>query len=146
MFNKANKSFWLMIITVESAFAQPNDFIPERWTTRPEMVKDSRAFNSFSFGKAISAFLSITPGEFPTQLFIFSLLTIWKTIIGRHSCPGRQLAMMELRMMVAMIVSNFSFVLSPSAASKTSAVDDFEDHFTAVPGKLELVFTPLGEK
>jgi hypothetical protein len=54
--------------------------------------------------------------------------------------------MMELRMMVAMIISNFRFVLSPSAASMTSAVDDYDDHFTSVPGELELVFTPVGGK
>lgn len=35
---------------VASAFVQPNDFIPERWTTRPELVLDARAYSPFSVG------------------------------------------------------------------------------------------------
>jgi len=33
------------------AFAQPDDFIPERWTTRPELVRDKNAFFPFSLGR-----------------------------------------------------------------------------------------------
>ncbi|VUC24617.1 unnamed protein product [Clonostachys rosea] len=31
-------------------FVQPDEFIPERWTTRPELVRDSSVFAPFSFG------------------------------------------------------------------------------------------------
>ncbi|KAI0449031.1 cytochrome P450 [Xylaria acuta] len=96
---------------LESAFVQPNDFIPERWTTRPSMVKEPQALNAFG--------------------------------AGRHSCPGKQLGMMEVRIVAAMIVANFTFVLSSAEGSKTRVVDDFVDSFTGTPGKLELVFTPL---
>ncbi|KAI1812196.1 cytochrome P450 [Poronia punctata] len=99
------------IMRLESAFEKPNEFIPERWTSRPEMIKDIKAFNSFSS--------------------------------GRHSCAGKQLAMAEMRILVSVVVSQFSFSLSPSLVNKTSAVDDWADNFTAIPGKLELVFHPL---
>ncbi|RMZ86840.1 hypothetical protein DV736_g5936, partial [Chaetothyriales sp. CBS 134916] len=33
------------------AFAQPNDFIPERWTTRPELILNKNAFFPFGIGK-----------------------------------------------------------------------------------------------
>ena len=36
---------------VECAFENARDFIPERWTTRPEMIRDKRAFAPFSQGR-----------------------------------------------------------------------------------------------
>lgn len=38
------------IMRLESAFAHPNDFIPERWSTKPELVHNQRAFGPFGFG------------------------------------------------------------------------------------------------
>ncbi|KZL65607.1 cytochrome p450 [Colletotrichum incanum] len=35
----------------ERLFSQANEFIPERWTTRPEMARDPIAFVPFSTGK-----------------------------------------------------------------------------------------------
>ncbi|KAH7136986.1 averantin oxidoreductase [Dactylonectria estremocensis] len=32
-------------------FDQPNEFVPERWTTQPEMTKDGSIFQPFSFGR-----------------------------------------------------------------------------------------------
>ncbi|ROT36739.1 cytochrome P450 [Sodiomyces alkalinus F11] len=32
-------------------FVQPDEFIPERWTTRPELVLERRAFQPFHFGR-----------------------------------------------------------------------------------------------
>lgn len=37
--------------TVESAYDQPANFIPERWYCRPEMVKERFAFAPFGIGK-----------------------------------------------------------------------------------------------
>lgn len=34
----------------EDCFEQPTTFIPERWTTRPEMIRNVAAFNPFSIG------------------------------------------------------------------------------------------------
>lgn len=39
-----------ILLKVESCFDQASEFIPERWTEKPEMVKDRRAFNPFSQG------------------------------------------------------------------------------------------------
>lgn len=35
----------------ERFFAQPDDFIPERWTTRPELVLDRRVYAPFNTGE-----------------------------------------------------------------------------------------------
>ncbi|KAF7512751.1 hypothetical protein GJ744_000318 [Endocarpon pusillum] len=37
-----------------AAFGQPNDFIPERWYSRPELIHDERAFAPFSVGKGLA--------------------------------------------------------------------------------------------
>ncbi|KAL9134417.1 MAG: hypothetical protein Q9175_004399 [Cornicularia normoerica] len=36
---------------LESCFESPNDFVPERWYSRPEMVKNKNAFAPFSLGR-----------------------------------------------------------------------------------------------
>uniref|UniRef100_A0A0C4DJ21 Uncharacterized protein n=1 Tax=Fusarium oxysporum (strain Fo5176) TaxID=660025 RepID=A0A0C4DJ21_FUSOF len=35
----------------ERCFVRPNNFIPERWTTQPELVRDASAFAPFSIGR-----------------------------------------------------------------------------------------------
>lgn len=38
---------------LETAFELPDQFIPERWTSKTYLVKDARAFNGFGFGQHI---------------------------------------------------------------------------------------------
>ena len=35
----------------EECFARPNEFIPERWYSQPELIKVRSAFAPFSLGK-----------------------------------------------------------------------------------------------
>ncbi|KAI8948257.1 cytochrome P450 monooxygenase-like protein [Xylaria longipes] len=35
---------------MDSMWVQPNDFVPERWYSRPELILDKRAFAPFSYG------------------------------------------------------------------------------------------------
>lgn len=37
----------------EECYVYPNEFIPERWYSRPELVKNKNAFAPFSLGKLI---------------------------------------------------------------------------------------------
>jgi hypothetical protein len=39
----------------ERYFEKPHEWVPERWTSRPEMVKDRRAYLPFSMGRAVCA-------------------------------------------------------------------------------------------
>jgi cytochrome P450 family 628 len=39
----------------ERYFEKPHDWAPERWTSRPEMVKDRRAYLPFSMGRTVCA-------------------------------------------------------------------------------------------
>ncbi|KAI0544498.1 benzoate 4-monooxygenase cytochrome P450 [Xylaria curta] len=36
---------------LESAYTRPDEFIPERWYSRPELIKDRRAFSPFGVGR-----------------------------------------------------------------------------------------------
>ncbi|CAJ2511289.1 Uu.00g069140.m01.CDS01 [Anthostomella pinea] len=101
------------ISRLEAAWEKPNEFIPERWTTKPDMIRDRRAFNAFG--------------------------------IGRHTCPGKALGMLEVRMVAAMILANFELTLAPTKGNKTRVVDEAKDAFLTLPGELELIFTPLRE-
>lgn len=42
---------WYTVFRDERAFAQPNEFIPERWTTRPELIRDKSAYIPFGGGE-----------------------------------------------------------------------------------------------
>jgi cytochrome P450 len=35
----------------ERAFTQPDEFIPDRWTTKPELVKNASVFTPFGTGR-----------------------------------------------------------------------------------------------
>ncbi|KAI1771026.1 cytochrome P450 [Hypoxylon cercidicola] len=96
---------------LESAFEQPQEFIPERWTTKSHMVKNPRAFSPFAN--------------------------------GRHTCPGKQLGLLEVRMAAAMILVSFEFSLDPKRENQTRVVDQLQDSFTATPGELEIMFKKL---
>jgi cytochrome P450 len=63
------------------AFTQPNKFIPERWTSQPELVLRKDAFVPFGY--------------------------------GAHNCAGRPLAMLQLRMVIAMIFRRFEVLFAP---------------------------------
>jgi cytochrome P450 len=39
-----------MISKVPETFVQPDDFITERWATKPELLLDTGAYATFSFG------------------------------------------------------------------------------------------------
>lgn len=95
---------------LESSYERPDDFVPERWYSRPEMVADRKTFTPFS--------------------------------IGRYSCVGRKLAMAEIRFTTALLLSKYDVKFAPHEDG-TSVWRDMKDQFTAVPGKLDLVFTPI---
>lgn len=65
----------LALMTDEKYFEKAEEYIPERWTEKEEMVKDKRAYVPFGYGV--------------------------------HACAGRQLAINELKLVVARVVAGF---------------------------------------
>ncbi|MCJ1373406.1 hypothetical protein MMC20_004634 [Loxospora ochrophaea] len=95
------------ILNRHCAFVRPTEWIPERWTDRPEMVKDSRVHLPFA--------------------------------LGRYACPGKPLALSELSLVVALLVSKY-YIRFPDNDNGSRVEDDMKDQFTALPGPLDLVF------
>lgn len=88
------------------------------------MIKDARAYQPFSLGQYPPILLIPSPQSNST---------------GRHTCLGASLAMSELRIVTALLVSKFSFQFSRQE-DLYQVVDDCFDHFSMEPGKLTLRF------
>ncbi|KAM6480632.1 cytochrome P450 [Trichoderma sp. SZMC 28011] len=89
-------------------FKDPNNFIPERWTTRPDLIIDKRAYLPFS--------------------------------CGSHSCVGKKVAILVLRMILAYTVWYYDFEFAPGEDGLAIHRDSI-DASILKPGKLECVFT-----
>lgn len=98
------------MLVVDSNFEKATDFIPERWTTRPEMIRNKAAHQPFN--------------------------------LGRHSCPGKNIAMMELRLVIATLVTTFDVSLAPGETGK-GLTENLSDCFTALAGEVYLKFKPI---
>lgn len=93
----------------ERNFVRANDFLPERWYSKPELIINKTAHMPF--------------------------------LIGPFNCAGRNLAMMELRSVVARVVHEFD--VSFPKGVEFHAVDYFDrvkDYFVAGAPKQEIVF------
>ncbi|KAJ3539507.1 hypothetical protein NM208_g5462 [Fusarium decemcellulare] len=93
----------------ERHFARPLEFIPERWTTSPELTKNGSVYGPFS--------------------------------IGRYSCVGKQLGLMEVRYVVAHVIRAFDFRLA-DGQTKEAFLQSKRDTFTLALPKLDMVFLP----
>lgn len=103
---------------------QAGKFIPERWTTRPELIRNASAFNPFGLGKS-------DPSSLSMKYFIHSF------IAGQHSCAGRALSFRILRQVIAQLVKKYEFSFAPGE-NGFQVHEDLADHFSATPGKLNL--------
>jgi cytochrome P450 len=110
----------------ERWWKQPDDFVPERWgEKREEMGTDGAPFLPFSQGRF--AFLH-EAGE-------------TNRIAGLHTCVGKNLAYMELRMVVSAILQNFDVDFAPGETGKEFD-EGFKDSFIMMLLPLNLRFTP----
>lgn len=91
------------------AFPRGDEFIPERWTTQPELVRDSTVNVPFS--------------------------------VGRFSCVGKQLGLMEVRRVTVLIARKFDVALAPGQ-TKNAFLGGLRDNFTLATPALNLVFSP----
>ncbi|KAM0528412.1 hypothetical protein ACHAQF_001862 [Verticillium nonalfalfae] len=93
----------------QRVFPRPDEFVPERWTSEPELVKDKGIFAPFS--------------------------------IGRYSCVGKQLGLMEIRTVTAELLRRYNVSLAPGQSVK-AFTDKLVDGFTLSCPKLDIIFTP----
>ncbi|KAK7975791.1 hypothetical protein PG989_014254 [Apiospora arundinis] len=107
------------IMRMESAFMFPDDFVPERWYSRPELILDERAFSPFGFGIKLTLAL------------------------GNRLCVGKAIARAELCYIAIALLSRFSIRFAPGYDPCTMW-HDMKDQVTAQPGQVICVFEPLG--
>jgi cytochrome P450 len=88
-------------------FAQPGTFIPERWTTKKELVRQPQAFAPF--------------------------------LIGPYNCVGKQLALLQIRLVTYKIISMFE-VLPLSQKQLAEYWDQRADGFNLGLGPLRTIF------
>ncbi|KAF2707643.1 cytochrome P450 [Pleomassaria siparia CBS 279.74] len=94
-------------------FVEPLQFIPERWTTRPELVLRKDTYIPFS--------------------------------IGAYSCIGKQLALMEMRLVLARVILQFEIGFA-GTEGECRLLEDSKDWFTFGLADLMLRFERRGEE
>ena len=80
----------------------------------------------------------------PSSIFSFSKLILFYDGPGRYSCVGKNLALREISYLIALIISKHQVAFAPGEDGER-VWRDMKDEFTAVPGRLELVFRSLGD-
>jgi cytochrome P450 family 628 len=88
------------------------------------MIMDKRAFAPFLLGR---------------HSHISQRATLLNFFLGPFSCVGKQLALMELRMVISSTIWNYDFEFAPSEDGSTIENDTL-DLVILKAGKLDLVF------
>ncbi|KAI0438670.1 cytochrome P450 [Xylaria telfairii] len=90
----------------ETCFVKPDEWIPERFTTKPELTLNKNAFVAWS--------------------------------IGKMSCLGKNLSLLEIRVGAAQFLTDFDFEFAPGEDG-TKMFTEATDFFTTTPGPLHVV-------
>jgi len=110
----------------DRVFKRGNEFIPERFTSQQELTVDASVFTPFSVGML-------------RQEDCFNQKSVTDRLLGRYSCVGKHLALMEVRTVTAHIIRRYNVELAPGVNPK-SFLDGKKDTFTLSLGPLPLVF------
>ena len=114
-----------MLIKVQSCCEHANEFIPERWYSRPEMIKNKSAYAPFALGLPVSKTRNQTKAN--------------QTITDRYNCIGKNLALAEIRYVTALLASKYDVSFPPGEDGR-SVEENTLDQFTANPGESRVVF------
>lgn len=85
------------------------------------------------------------------MLHFHSVSTTWRLVIlddlrqtsaGKHSCVGKALALMELRIATTILLTRFDIRLAPNEDG-ADLLERSRDRITVAPGNLQLVFEKI---
>ncbi|KAJ5155349.1 cytochrome P450 [Penicillium capsulatum] len=110
----------------EDCFIDANSFVPERWTTRPEMVRNRAAMSPFGIGRCETVWIGCCQGSD-------------RSLLGHRTCPGKTLAMNDIMLVAAHLVRRYHFRF-PLGETGETLIRCWRDHFTTHLGRLRLVF------
>ncbi|TEA14072.1 Cytochrome P450 monooxygenase FCK2 [Colletotrichum sidae] len=116
----------------ERLFPSADEFIPERWTNRPDLAREPAAFVPFGTGQ----YLHPPPG---LKRMSSLLLETEEQRRGKYSCVGKQLGLMEVRYCASQIVHRYDVALAPGQSAE-AFVRGKKDGFTLSLPELEVVF------
>ena len=88
----------------DRCFVEAQEFVPERWTDRPDLIKDASVYIPFQSGM-----------NFPWKHMSIPILHITElksACLGKYACAGKQLALLELREVTARIVDQYDFTFA----------------------------------
>lgn len=95
---------WLGV-TDSKFYEQSNEFIIERWTTRPELILEKRAFHPFLIGRSSPRVRSTEP--------LSKSHTTYHDNVGPYNCVGKRLALCLVRQVLASTVWYYDFNFAP---------------------------------
>ncbi|KAG1440817.1 hypothetical protein G6F56_011759 [Rhizopus delemar] len=110
----AGAEIWCNVRGVQmnpETFPEPEKFNPSRWL-RPETGEDHAFDNMDSSSSSTDRFTPETQYKFPDIAFT----------LGQHSCLGKNMAILELRMVIACTVNQFIFELKEGCQIDTKIV------------------------
>ncbi|KAI1824129.1 cytochrome P450 [Xylaria intraflava] len=99
---------------LESAFDMPNEFIPERWTSKTDMVKDARAFNGFGIGQHMCPGKQLGLAE--VRLVASKLLTSFRFTFKSME-PNKTKTVTDMQDAFTLAPGELELVFSPLAKS-----------------------------
>ncbi|CAL3966096.1 unnamed protein product [Diplocarpon coronariae] len=105
--NPRRHSVFRSTVYANKAWRQPLDFIPKRWHSKPELIRNKTGYAPFS--------------------------------TGRYGCMGKNLALMGLRTVAALLLTRFDIPLAPRADGKR-LLEESEDYITTALESLMLCF------
>ncbi|KAI3392010.1 hypothetical protein diail_6337 [Diaporthe ilicicola] len=97
-------------------FMHPDEWMPERWTSRPDLILDKRAYHPFLSGKS--------------------------SCLGPFNCVGRRLALMVAKIVLSYTVTLYDFKY-PDGQNASSFLSNCKNQLILKPGKLDCIFTEL---
>lgn len=121
----------------EAVYERAAEFVPERWYSRPDMIKDRAGYAPFSTGTSRLI-----------RLKIMNSGSLWLTnpfvlhVPGDHSCLGRPLALMEMCMLVSECVLRYD-VSFAKGFDDVRFLETVEDCMSWHMGSLDLCFTDV---
>lgn len=113
----------------EEIYTEATSFIPERWYSKPEMIKHPDAFAPFSMGpfNCIGRNRASYPYYFEKPSADILIMIV---------------ARMELRTLTTQLLLAYDISFAPGEDG-TRLLTKTKDHFTLSLGQLDLVFTPI---
>ena len=117
-----------VIARSDIVYEKPFEFVPERWYYSSSLVKESAGYAPFLTGM----------GKWK-----YSCLELADTVVGPYGCIGRPLALMEMRLVTADVISRFDFELPPGTDG-SDFIKHTKDHFVWGVSDLYICFRARG--